>query len=357
MAFTTGSPLFEDNFDRDTHYQPVPVENCIFGALKLCIEMHEVRKLKETPENLNLLLENFSLIHRDIVDKMSQGEVKKRYPENDPVVKLCQKDMMVIEQMPLELLSFQELKNRYIFYRTRILEQLPFAAPKVAKMAVGRNTLFHLIKAKFEDQELRIWGVYLARLYFMHKNISKGDIVLPLLYSMMHRFGNQQEWSKDDNIWAIKNKDGIPSEESGPLCYFKPEFNGDMRARTVRLHVMQNTVFPRRKAKLGYANDLVERKLQLEAGLPISMDVDGGDKFLERENKARMALIECGWVDWFDSFFGDGMSPSIGVDMHRISDFDFCSRIQSMTPTNAKTLLTNIAIMSQLHSGIWAFWN
>jgi hypothetical protein len=327
MAFTTGSPLFEDNFDRDGYYQEVPIENCIFAALKLLIEMRAVARLENTDDNRALLLSKMYVIHEDVIKKANE----KKYGESDPVVIQCIRDYPLLMSEDREAgmhelatLPFWKLKMKYLGLRQKILEKIPRTIPKIAKMSIGRNTIFPLIKQSFEGEELRLWGVYFARLFFLHKAANIENGVYPLLYTMMHKFGNQQEWSKDDDAWAMKNAEMRPTEESGPLCYFKEEYNGDSKAAEARAMIMANTVRPPKKKMLGRVNDWVTTKLQIEAGVPISMEERGEMDFEQREARAKYMLYECGWTHWFNKHF------KTDFDLNVTDDFQFHGHLQTM---------------------------
>jgi hypothetical protein len=330
MAFTRGSPMFEDNFDRDHEYQRVQVENCIFGALKLCIEMHMVDKLERTEENHFFLLENLFNIHSFIFNRMQDPH--KKYPDTDPLVQLCLTDLKNTNLEQLQTMNFSTLKRTYLELRQRILEQIPFTMPKIAKVAVGQKVVFSLIKEMFENQQLGIWGVYFTRLFFMHLNESKENGVFPLLYTMLHKFGVQQEWSRDDDNWANQN-DLVPTEDSGPLCYFKPEYNHDPFAHYVREMIFHKTVNPPKK-KLGYVNDLVALKLQIEAETPMEEP-----DFLIKEAIAKKLLQECGWSNWFDSNFSKrGLSVmDSGIENESLKEM-----IRDIKPAHVLKLLDTI---------------
>ena len=332
MAFTRGSPFFEDNFDRDDEYQKVQVENCIFGALKLCIEMHSVDKLSYSKENHNLLLKNIFNIHSFIFSRMQDPE--KKYPDQDPLVQLCLKDFKNTNEEHLKKMNFRTLKRTYLELRQGILDKIPHTMPKIAKVAVGQRVVFPLIEEMFEIQQLGMWGVYFTRLFFMHLNESKENGVFPLLYTMFHKFGVQQEWSRDDDNWANKNN-LVPTEDSGPLCYFKPEYNSDPFAHYVREMIFHKTVNPPKK-KLGRVNDWVALKLQIEAETPLE-----DSNFLYREALAKNMLRECGWSDWFDSKFSEN---GLSVSDSGFKNESLKEMIRNIEPSHVLTLLETISI-------------
>jgi len=334
MAFTTGSPLFEDNFDRDGHYQEVPIENCIFGALKLLLEMHAFKTLPNTPENKEKLWKQMYVIHKKVAENVREG----KFSEDDPVVRECMADLP--EEGDIESMkhwSYGNLLNRYLQIRYNILDELPNTIPKIAKEAIGRNTCFEFIKGPFEDEELRLWGVYFARLFFLRKAATIDNGVYPLLYTMLHKFGNQQEWSKFDDVWAMKNKTMIPSADSGPLCYFKAEYNGDSAAEEARRFIMEHTIPPSQKKLLGRANDWVANKLQMDAG---SVSDTRALDFSQREARAKQMLIDCEWTRWFNSHFRTREMRDVIGDFHFKGELR--TMIQNIELSHVLNLLKNI---------------
>jgi len=342
MAFTTGSPLFEDNFDHDHgHYQPIPAENCIFGALKLMIEIRSIEEGVDdngfNVRHAGMLADNFLNVDNAIRDGVEKG----KYPLSDPLVQF------VIQRRPrMEMILRQRDHNDFqwfkeMFLRTR-RELLPFIAttlPKVAKLAIGRSVIYgEFVEHYFEHEDYSTWAVYLLRLQVLKRNMTFSRGVYPLLWHMLHFFGNQQEWSKTDDVWAYKN-DQVPEpvEDHGPLCYFKQEYDEDPNASLIRAKILKDTVFDNAShsgPKLGRANKLATQRFAHLSGLSLDT-VQLNHLFFEKEHGVLDVLThKIPWLPWLQSYFPLHESDS--------SEEKLKSQICNATPAHTIALLNEI---------------
>lgn len=323
VAFTTGSPLFEDNFDFDTKYQTVPVENCVFGALKLIIEIDQVSKNVDASginlHHVKLLSDNFMKIDQCIIEQSSKGKFPA--PEKDPLVHFVfsRQEYMHRILMEKESRNFAWFKAKFLETRIALLEYIPQTIPKVAKMGVGRNVMYmDFVRDLFEIQDCSKWAVYFARLFFLRNSLTIHNGVYPLLWHMFHYFGYQQEWSKDDAFWAMKNENvPEPSDNNGPLCYFKKEYNSDPEHATsfqVRNFVLKHTAFPTNESltkKLGSANN--QATLRFAAEILVKDRIPHlTDDFIQKEREMLQKLKDVKWTDWFNQYFGTDTTIPIG---------------------------------------------
>lgn len=354
MAFTTGSPLFENNFDYDKKYQPVPVENCVFGALKLMIEIDQVQRYVDdmgtNAQHVQLLSDNFMKIDKEIIEQSKRGKFPS--PERDKLVNFVftrQKEMQDIhserEQRP-----FAWFKTEFLRTRRALLDYLPYTIPMVAKMGVGQNVMYmDFVKRLFEDESYATWAVYFVRLFILRNSLSIHNGVYPLLWHMLHSFGYQQEWSKDDGIWAMPNhRVPEPKKYNGPLCFFKPEFNDNTEAHYVREYIVMQTVFTTGEAnmkKLGHTNNDATLRFAFETTLVRDPEILT-DKFFDTEAQISKGLKEIEWTDWFNAHFGNDESVPICDSINREHySSQLLSRFRNATPTNTKLLLEFIAAL------------
>jgi hypothetical protein len=286
------------------------------------------------------------------------GAENGEFPPDDPLVVMARErngKMHAIFQEK-EAHDFKWFKEMFLATRREILQYIPSSLPKVAKMGVGRNVMFEdFVKHHFEHHDYSTWAVYLIRLFSLYNNQSRKNGVFPLLWHMFHGFGYQQEWSKTDHVWAMKNERvPKPEKDSGPLCYFKARFDEDGEALGVRDYVIQHTVFANgsgdSEKKLGRANHRVSRSYAVSMNVQEHMKLVNKD-FFETERKVVDELThDIGWIPWFNHYF---YSPSKGhsyllgnLANSEPIDSPLARSIQNMTYRDVVSFLDSLRLSS-----------
>jgi hypothetical protein len=168
----------------------------------------------------------------------------------------------------------------YLSMRLSLLDHVPNANPRFAKLAFGRGAMWALIQEGWE--ELCEWTVFFVRRLQLARNPD-----LAFTFLMLNRDGDGAlhcETSEHDDEWAVKLP--VPKGMESPL---DPLVHSEIddEISNVWERVRASAEKPRR---LGRANALVARSLLLLAP----------DASLEGESAAALALQATGWVAWVD---------------------------------------------------------
>jgi hypothetical protein len=254
-AFTTGGLALDDNFDPIGPPGGVqwPVENFTFGYGKLRCEAEWLtRMLRSTLPTLQQYRTESKFLTDDdkcIVDAVlhavaTEGPGCKAFGDFfitllikglDATVGACNKFVVerdvpdqdpVYAQMPLMLAAVEAFKLRAWtppealdeFFRIKALlvDHLPQLHPKVAKLGLGRGTLFSLIAERWEGKTTRLhmWSVCFTRTFLL-----LSDPLAAYVFFMLNAFGKADEFSKVDDLWAHKRKPEQPDKKrAGALC-------------------------------------------------------------------------------------------------------------------------------------------
>ena len=168
----------------------------------------------------------------------------------------------------------------YFDARLSLLDHVPHANPRFAKLAFGRGAMWALIQEGWE--ELCEWTVFFVRRLQLARNPD-----LAFTFLMLNRGGAllHCETSEHDDDWAVKLP--VPKGMETPL---DPLFysDGEDAAESVWARVRASS--EERPRRLGRANALVARSLLLA---PDAAPIEG-------ESAAAVALKATGWVAWVD---------------------------------------------------------
>jgi len=287
-----------------------------------------------------------------IDNAIKKGVDNEEFPASgDPLV-----DYVLQRRLKMEMLlderekhDFKWFKQMFLDTRRELLAYLPRTVPKVAKMAVGRSVIYkEFVEHIFDHEDYGTWAVYLLRCHILNNAKKSCTVrergVYPLLWHMLHFFGNQQEWSKTDSIWAILNdKVPEPTKLNGPLCYFKREYDDSQEARVVRKKILENTVFDNSataEPRLGRANTLATQRFALDIGIPPTAS-KLNDSFLKTESEVVDILTnKIPWLPWIQSTF------SCEGDQSTLQMFELQRQICNATPAHTINLLEEIETRS-----------
>jgi hypothetical protein len=171
--------------------------------------------------------------------------------------------------------------SHYFEARLALLDHVPHANPRFAKLAFGRGAMWPLIEEAWTD--LCEWTVYFVRRLQLAR---QPDLAFTfLMLNSGERESLHSETSPHDDDWATKLP--VPTSAKSPLDVLLrvlPTHCDDAAAEA--LWERPRTVAPTRR--LGRANAIVARSLLAP------------DASIEGESAAAVALKATGWVAWVD---------------------------------------------------------
>ena len=282
-AFTTGDIALNDNFDKPPY--GVPVENCVFGPVKYLLEKY---CWDHTPgADPNELLEKLDAVDNDIL-KISA----KKKLAHQPIVQLCESRKQYVQHLKSSLQIAkppQEIVASYFQLRDAFLPYLVNCDPRIAKMAVGRNTIYSVMGTTWNS-------VCDAAVFFTRRSMLAHNPNIAFLFCLLHKFGPACEISKDDNIWAYKL---VPTVESmGPLDYLLKTGSSDPTLWGCAQDPDLQDIFTNyMDKKLGNVNNLVAASLTRH---PIE------EETVFKFHNAQILLTACGWRDWCSNYVYKG---------------------------------------------------
>ena len=324
-AFTTGGLALDDNFDPIGSMQ-WPVENFTFGYGKLRCEAEWLtRMLRSTlptlqqyraESNQRLADDDKCIVDAVLHAVVTQGPCCQLFgdffitlltkgldatvgactlivadrgvPEDDPVYVQLPKMMAAVEAFKARAWTPPNALEEFFRIKALLVDHLPRLHPKVAKLGLGRGTLYSLIAEQWEGRATRLhmWSVCLTRTFLL-----LSDPLAAYVFYMLNAFGKSDEFSKTDHVWAHKRKPEQPDKKrAGALCDLVYEAEpGIMRACAADVTAMM-----RDTKLLGVANRWVVALLRSAAsGEPIQSLLP---PYLVREMEAAKAyLTRAGW--------------------------------------------------------------
>jgi hypothetical protein len=166
----------------------------------------------------------------------------------------------------------------YFNVRLALVDHVPHANPRFAKLAFGRGAMWGLIQESWEELSRCEWTVFFVRRLQLAR---QPDLALTFL--MLNHGGSLHcEVSPHDDDWAVKLQ--VPKGAESPL---DPLFTvGGLEAFASVWERVRSPVRPRR---LGRANALVARSLLLRTM------IEG-----EAAAAAELQAAATGWVAWVD---------------------------------------------------------
>ena len=331
-AFTRGALCLSDNFDTVAG-RVCAVENFAFGGAKTyieCLEAHrfvsdhmqwtddrvlaslpkfaqmvdrkpsleaameahpEYRALSDAPDSsvarlrfLNALARrHMANVHREVL-KFGRG---KGIGLEDPVFAAASASEASLAADENATLS------HYFDARLSLLDHVPHANPRFAKLAFGRGAMWPLIEEAWTD--LCEWTVFFVRRLQLARNPDLAYTFL-MLNSGNVKESLHSETSPHDDDWATKLP--VPKGLESPLDVLLPVHGDDAVAEALWERV--RTAAPTRR--LGRANALVAHSLLAP------------EAFIEGKSAAAVALRATGWVAWVDRCLpGEGslLSPPL----------------------------------------------
>jgi hypothetical protein len=171
--------------------------------------------------------------------------------------------------------------SHYFDARLALLDHVPHANPRFAKLAFGRGAMWPLIEEAWTD--LCEWTVYFVRRLQLARQPDLAYTFL-MLNSGHVKETLHSETSQHDDDWATKLP--VPKGLESPLDVLLPVNGDDAAAEALWERVC--TAAPTRR--LGRANALVARSLLLAPDAAL----------IEGESAAAVALKATGWVAWVD---------------------------------------------------------
>jgi hypothetical protein len=165
----------------------------------------------------------------------------------------------------------------YFDARLSLLDHVPHANPRFAKLAFGRGAMWPLIEEAWTD--LCEWTVFFVRRLQLARN---PDLAYTFLMLNSGKESLHSETSPHDDDWATKLP--VPKGLESPLDVLLPVHGDDAVAEALWERVC--TAAPTRR--LGRANALVAHSL-------LSPDAS-----IEGKSAAAVALRATGWVAWVD---------------------------------------------------------
>ena len=251
-------------------------------TLEAAMEAHpEYRALYDAP-NSTLARKRFldALACRHVADVhkavLDFGR-KKNIGLEDPVFAAAAEGEEALRELAA---SGRATLSDYLNARLSLLDHVPHANPRFAKLAFGRGAMWALIQEGWE--ELCEWTVFFVRRLQLARNPD-----LAFTFLMLNRGGAllHCETSEHDDDWAVKLP--VPKGMETPL---DPLFysDGEDAAESVWARVRASS--EERPRRLGRANALVARSLLLAPDAAL----------IEGESAAAVALKATGWVAWVD---------------------------------------------------------
>ena len=317
-AFTRGALCLSDNFDTVAG-RVCAVENFAFGGAKTyieCLEAHrfvsdhmqwtddrvlaslpkfaqmvdrkpsleaameahpEYRALSDAPDSsvarlrfLNALARrHMANVHREVL-KFGRG---KGIGLEDPVFAAASasEDSLAADE--------NATLSHYFDARLSLLDHVPHANPRFAKLAFGRGAMWPLIEEAWTD--LCEWTVFFVRRLQLARNPDLAYTFL-MLNSGNVKESLHSETSPHDDDWATKLP--VPKGLESPLDVLLPVHGDDAVAEALWERVC--TAAPTRR--LGRANALVAHSLLAP------------DASIKGKSAAAVALRATGWVAWVD---------------------------------------------------------
>ena len=167
----------------------------------------------------------------------------------------------------------------YLNARLSLLDHVPHANPRFAKLAFGRGAMWALIQEGWE--ELCEWTVFFVRRLQLARNPDLAYTFL-MLNSGNVKESLHSETSPHDDDWATKLP--VPKGLESPLDVLLPAHGDDAVAEALweRVRIAAPT------RRLGRANVLVAHSLLAP------------EAFIEGKSAAAVALRAAGWVAWVD---------------------------------------------------------
>ena len=248
-------------------------------SLEAAMEAHpEYRALSDAPDSsvarlrfLNALARrHMANVHREVL-KFGRG---KGIGLEDPVFAAASasEDSLAADE--------NATLSHYFDARLSLLDHVPHANPRFAKLAFGRGAMWPLIEEAWTD--LCEWTVFFVRRLQLARN---PDLAYTFLMLNSGKESLHSETSPHDDDWATKLP--VPKGLESPLDVLLPVHGDDAVAEALWERV--RTAAPTRR--LGRANALVARSLLLA---PDAALIDEG------ESAAAVALKATGWVAWVD---------------------------------------------------------
>ena len=317
-AFTRGALCLSDNFDT-VEGRVAAVENFAFGGAKTYLEQYEARafiddhtrwpdarvlealpvfaKCTDRIATLEAAMDahpeyralydapNSTLARKRFLDALASRHVadvhtavlefgrKKAIGREDPVFAAAEDGEAALRELAW---SGRASLSDYLSARRSLLDHVPHANPRFAKLAFGRGAMWALIQKGWE--ELCEWTVFFVRRLQLARNPD-----LAFTFVMLNRDGALHcETSEHDDDWAVKLP--VPKGMESPL---DPLVHSESveEINNVWERVRASAEQPRR---LGRANALVARSL-------LAPNVA-----LEGAAAAAVALQATGWVAWVD---------------------------------------------------------
>jgi len=267
-AFTRGALCLSDNFDTVAG-RVCAVENFAFGGAKTYIEHREAHAfvsdhMEWTDARVLASLPKFA----QMVDrKPSLEAAMEAHPE-----------YRALSDAP-DSSDENATLSHYFDARLSLLDHVPHANPRFAKLAFGRGAMWPLIEEAWTD--LCEWTVFFVRRLQLARNPDLAYTFL-MLNSGNVKESLHSETSPHDDDWATKLP--VPKGLESPLDVLLPAHGDDAVAEALWERVC--TAAPTRR--LGRANALVAHSL-------LSPDAS-----IEGKSAAAVALRATGWVAWVD---------------------------------------------------------
>ena len=352
-AFTTGALAYDDNFDRSPGSLHWAVENFTFGYGKLKCEEEVLRRMLDDPyetlsqirahnmrapktdrnflQNVDSVLQCMDSTGKQLqcplfapffIDMLKQGLrdtvlACAKNGENEAIF------LEIYPQLIASAKAFEDRKfgtpsealNAFLQVKNIIAQRIPQLTPKVAKMGLGRCTLFNCMGAQWEGDALRLhmWSVCFTRVFLL--------LNAPLsayVFYMTNAFGKSDEFSKHDNLWAHQRTSAKLTEyhDPGALCDLVSHHTGtrekcDEDIQNVMCHTLplpnclghgvpENEVDANYR-KLGVANSWVIYFL-MEAAGKSSVEEKMPRELYKQMMSAKNYLVNCGWAAGIDAF-------------------------------------------------------
>lgn len=392
-AFTTGALAFDDNFDRSSGRLNWAVENFTFGYGKLKCEEYILLQLLNQPfetlqkiqtDNANPknqddqnFLQNVGAVmqciqstgngHCELFADFFIGMLREGLRST---IKTCtdignkERDPIFLEQQrrleawgkTFDDESYNDpAKALHDFLKVKniIVQCIPNLSAKVAKMGLGRCTLYKLISKQWEGEELRLhmWSVCFMRVFLL-----LSDPLSAYVFYMTNAFGKSDEFSKVDELWAHKRVSQKLSHrpDPGPLCDLLNDDQGryaddiqELMCKTVPLPAFLTGYADNDKPKmLGVANSWVLYFLMAAAGGP-SVQSQMQPSLFKQMESAKNFLKKCGWEKGVNEFRGAAglfvANPVEGVFDSNLLPDKYARLIRTARLVDAEQFIDNVA--------------
>lgn len=319
IAFTKGSPCYSDNFDAFPK-TGVRVESCTFGLGKVLCEKAELAAMLKNPlefyeKNIDnaRLSDEFknelkiavaspsqfatlfkALLMTGVEDTAAACQTwSKKVDASDPIHLLLPSLMHDVKLFKAAVLDItaEEALEWFGCIKQPLLNALQGMDPRVAKMAIGRCTLFPVMGSRWEGEgRLHMWSVFFTRIFLL---CEAGDEAVYTFF-MLNVKGIQCEFSDKDNLWAILNKS---QSGGGALCdlLLEPKKQEQMKIEAL----MQSD--ERQHKLLGMTNGWVAEWLKYRVGFSKTLFSDPNLKIEMEAAEEYLSLI--GWDTEFVRIF------------------------------------------------------